>query len=141
MLRILFCLIPFYVCLFWFIAFVTHYRKSDAAKRILTWFLFTCVLLYLCHALFFTVGLPHPMECLWTLCSLSVYPLYYAYICNLVSHPQCPAQTFSHPSARNHGGRDEILLSRRGGGQRAQTALCRPGIHGSIFRLPQAPCL
>ena len=54
---------------------------------------------------------------------------------------QCPAQTFSHPSARNHGGYDEILLSGRGGGQRAQTALCRPGIHGSIFRLPQAPCL
>ena len=90
MLRILFSFIPFFVCLFWFITFITHYRKSDRAKRILTWFLFTCVMLYLCHGLFFTVGLSHTMECLWTLCSLSVYPLYYIYICNLVSRPNAP---------------------------------------------------
>ena len=94
MLRILFSFIPFYVCLFWFITFITHYRKSDTAKRILTWFLCTCVVLYFCHALFFTVGLSHPMECLWTLCSLSVYPLYYAYICNLVSRPNAPFRLF-----------------------------------------------
>lgn len=94
MLRILFSFIPFYVCLFWFITFITHYNKSDNAKRILTWFLFTCVVLYFCHALYFTVGLSHPMECLWTLCSLSVYPLYYAYICNLVSRPNAPFRLF-----------------------------------------------
>ena len=94
MVRSLFSFIPFYVCLFWFITFITHYRKSDTAKRILTWFLFTCVVLYLCHALYFTVGLSHPMECLWTLCSLSVYPLYYAYICNLVSRPNAPFRLF-----------------------------------------------
>ena len=94
MLRILFSFIPFYVCLFWFITFITHYRKSDTAKRILTWFLCTCVVLYFCHALFFTVGLSHPMECLWTLCSLSVYPLYYAYICCLVSRPNAPFRLF-----------------------------------------------
>ena len=94
MLRILFSFIPFYVCLFWFITFIIHYRKSDTAKRILTWFLCTCVVLYFCHALFFTVGLSHPMECLWTLCSLSVYPLYYAYICNLVSRPNAPFRLF-----------------------------------------------
>ena len=90
MLRTLLCFTPFFVCLFWFITFITHYHKSDAAKRMLTWFLLTCVVLYLCHALFFTVGLPHPMECLWTLCSLSVYPLYYTYICRLVSPPASP---------------------------------------------------
>lgn len=94
MLRTLFCFTPFFVCLFWFITFVVHYKKSDAAKRILTWFLLTCVVLYFCHALFFTVGLPHVMECLWTLCSLSVYPLYYAYICNLVSRPHAPHKLF-----------------------------------------------
>ena len=94
MVRSLFSFIPFYVCLFWFITFITHYRKSDTAKRILTWFLFTCVVLYLCHALYFTVGLSHPMECLWTLCSLSVYPLYYAYICCLVSRPNAPVKLF-----------------------------------------------
>ena len=94
MVRSLLSFIPFYVCLFWFITFITHYRKSDTAKRILTWFLFTCVVLYLCHGLYFTVGLSHPMECLWTLCSMSVYPLYYVYICNLVSHPNAPMKLF-----------------------------------------------
>lgn len=94
MLRTLFSFIPFYMCLFWFITFITHYRKSDTAKRLLTWFLGTCVVLYFCHALFFSVGLSHPMECLWTLCSLSVYPLYYAYICNLVSRPNAPLKLF-----------------------------------------------
>ena len=48
------------------------------------------MLLYFCHGLFFTVGLTHSMECLWTLCSLSVYPLYYVYICHLVSRPNAP---------------------------------------------------
>ena len=94
MLRTLLSFIPFYVCLFWFITFITHYRKSDTAKRILTWFLFTCVVLYFCHALYFTVGLPHTMECVWTLCSMSVYPLYYVYICNLVSRPNSPLKIF-----------------------------------------------
>lgn len=94
MLRSLLSFIPFYVCLFWFITFITHYRKSDTAKRILTWFLFTCVVLYFCHALYFTVGLPHTMECVWTLCSMSVYPLYYVYICNLVSRPNSPLKIF-----------------------------------------------
>ena len=94
MVRSLFSFIPFYVCLFWFITFITHYRKSDTAKRILTWFLFTCVVLYFCHALYFTVGLPHTMECVWTLCSMSVYPLYYVYICNLVSRPNSPLKIF-----------------------------------------------
>ena len=94
MLRSLFCFIPFFVCLFWFITFITHYRKCDTAKKFLTWFLCVCVVLYFCHALFFTVGLSHPMECLWTLCSLSVYPLYYAYICNLVSRPNTPHKLF-----------------------------------------------
>ena len=94
MYRTLLSFIPFFVCLFWFITFITHYRKCDRAKRILTWFLATCVVLYLCHGLYFTVGLSHPMECLWTLCSMSVDPLYYVYICNLVSHPNAPMKLF-----------------------------------------------
>ena len=94
MLRTLLSFIPFFVCLFWFITFIIHYRKSDTSKRYLTFFLGTCVVLYLCHALFFTVGLSHPMDCLWTLCSLSVYPLYYVYICSLVSRPIAPLKIF-----------------------------------------------
>lgn len=87
MLRILLSYTPFLVCLCWFVVFALTYRRNDTAKRSLTWFLATCVILYLCHALYFTTGLPHLMECLWTLCSLSVYPLYYAYICKLTLRP------------------------------------------------------
>lgn len=78
--------IPFLICLFWFIQYAINYRKNDMAKKMYMWFLATCVVLYFCHYLFFTVGLSHPMECLWTLCSLSVYPLFYAYIYRLTSH-------------------------------------------------------
>lgn len=78
---------PFFICLFWFIQYALLYRNSDQAKRMFTWFLATCVVLYFCHMLYFTVGLSHPMECLWTLCSLSVYPLFFAYIYRLTSRP------------------------------------------------------
>ncbi len=84
MLKTLICFVPFAVCIFWFAAFAARNKKSDAAKRILTWFFATCVVLYLNHAFFFTVGIPQKMECVWALCSLSVYPLYYIYICSLV---------------------------------------------------------
>lgn len=85
MFRIVTVSIPFLVCTFWFIQYALSYRKNDRAKRMFTWFLATCVLLYFCHFRFFTVGLSHPMECLWTLCSLSVYPLFFAYIFRLTS--------------------------------------------------------
>lgn len=73
------------VCLFWFITFLAQVRKSDEPKRFFMVYLLACVVLYLCHALFFTVGLSHKMECLWTLCSLSVYPLFYGYLCRLTT--------------------------------------------------------
>ena len=87
MLKTLICFVPFAVCLFWFAAFAACYRKSDAAKRTLTWFLATCVVLYFNHGLFFTVGIPQKTACVWAFCSLSVYPLYYIYICALVCRP------------------------------------------------------
>ncbi|MDO4497396.1 MAG: helix-turn-helix domain-containing protein, partial [Bacteroidales bacterium] len=31
---------------------------------------------------------PHSLECLWTFCSLSAYPIYYIYICLITSQPQ-----------------------------------------------------
>lgn len=91
MLRIFFSYLPFVVCLGWFVAFALRYAKNDSAKRVFTVFLATCVLLYYCHSQFFTSGLSVPMECLWMLCSLSVYPLYYIYIRVLISHPTRPA--------------------------------------------------
>lgn len=85
LLRVFICFLPFFTSLFWLIIFAVQYRKSDAAKRLLTVYIGTCAVLYFCHALFFTVGLPHEMECVWTLCSLSVYPLFYGYLCCLTS--------------------------------------------------------
>lgn len=85
MVRTVFSFTPFAVCLWWFVAFAINYRKADFAKKSLTWYVLTCTVLYFCHALFFTSELPLALECLWTLCSLSVYPLYYIYICRLTS--------------------------------------------------------
>lgn len=81
----LFSFLPFAVCLFWAICFMAQWRRIDAPKRFMTGYLVTCVALYLCHGLFFTLHLPYAMECLWTLCSLSVYPLFYGYLCRLTS--------------------------------------------------------
>lgn len=87
MLKIFLSSIPFMVCLCWFVAFALQYRKNDSPKRTLTWFLATCVVLYLCHALYLNAGLSVGMESLWALCSLSVYPLYYIYLRELTVKP------------------------------------------------------
>lgn len=92
LLRVFFSFLPFLMCLFWLIIFMTHYRKFDEAKQQLTFYIGTCTLLYFCHALFFTVGLPYEMECVWTLCSLSVYPLFFGYLCRLTSTDFSPRQ-------------------------------------------------
>lgn len=84
-LQILFSFLPLSVCLFWALCYIAHFRQNDASKHFMTVYLLTCVVLYFCHALFFTVGLPYSMECIWTLCSLSVYPLFYGYLCRLTS--------------------------------------------------------
>ncbi len=85
LLRIVFSFLPFAVCLFWTICYIIQFRRNDAPKHFLTIYLIACMVLYLCHALFFTIGLSYEMECLWTLCSLSVYPLFYGYLCRLTS--------------------------------------------------------
>lgn len=84
-LYVLFCFLPFVVCLFWFACFMVHCCKNDQPKHYLTVYLLTCTVLYLCHGVFFTLGLPYALECVWTLCSLSVYPLFYGYLCRLTS--------------------------------------------------------
>lgn len=85
LIRTLFGFLPFFSCLFWLIIFYVQYSKLDKAKRILTVYISTCVVLYFCHALYFTIGIPYEMECVWTLCSLSVYPLFYGYLSRLTS--------------------------------------------------------
>ena len=92
-----FSIMPLLACLFWFVAFVRHYRESDAAKRVLTIFFGVCSVLELCHVLLYNVFedrvLPVPLESLWVACSLSVYPIYYLYICRLTAHPVPPRKT------------------------------------------------
>lgn len=85
LLHTVFSFLPFFVCLFWLICFVANTKRSDVPKLYFMLYIATCTVLYLCHALFFTIGLPYEMECLWTLCSLSVYPLFYGYLCRLTS--------------------------------------------------------
>lgn len=85
-LHVAFSFLPFLVCLFWSICFAAQWRKTDGAKLYFINYLGTCTVLYLCHALYFTLGLSHEMECIWTLCSLSVYPLFYGYLCRLTSN-------------------------------------------------------
>lgn len=85
LLYVVFSFLPFMVCLFWFICFVIQLAGNDIPKRYFMGYIATCTILYFCHALFFTVGLTHELECLWTLCSLSVYPLFYGYLCRLTS--------------------------------------------------------
>lgn len=85
LLHTLFCFLPFAVCLFWLICFMVHYRRNDSPKHYLTAYLLTCTMLYFCHGVYFTLRLPHALECVWTFCSLSVYPLFYGYVCRLTS--------------------------------------------------------
>lgn len=84
-LLITFSFLPFAVCLFWFACFVIQCDKADQPKRFFMAYIGTCTVLYLSHGLYFTNGLPYELECLWTFCSLSVYPLFYGYLCRLTA--------------------------------------------------------
>lgn len=91
-----FVVLPLLVCLFWFVRFAALHRRADAAKRLLTLFFGVCSVLYLCHTLlYFIYGgekLPPPLEGLWATCSLSVYPIYFLYICLLTARLVTPRQ-------------------------------------------------
>ena len=90
-LGFVFSVLPFIVSLYWFAMLVANIRNNDAAKRVLTFFFGVCSVLFLCHVLLYNVygyeSLPGPLESLWALCSLSVYPIYYLYICQLTAKP------------------------------------------------------
>ena len=77
--------------MFWFILLVSRHKRNDAAQRMLTVFFGLCTVLYTCHALLYNVyaeeGLPRPLEALWAACSLSVYPVYFLYICRITARP------------------------------------------------------
>lgn len=94
-----FVALPLLVCLFWFVMFAVQYRRADGAKKILTVFFGVCSVLYFCHNLLYFVfietGLPTPLESLWAACSLSVYPIYFLYICMLTARPLPPRKVLT----------------------------------------------
>ena len=83
--------LPLTVCLYWFVWFAIEHHRADAAKKMLTVFFGVCSMLYFCHILLYhryaETGLPTPLESLWAACSLSVYPIYFLYICRLTAQP------------------------------------------------------
>ena len=89
--------LPLTVCLYWFVWFLAEHRGADAAKKMLTVFFGVCSVLYFCHTLLYhryvETGLPTPLEALWAACSLSVYPIYFLYICRLTAQPASPRLT------------------------------------------------
>ena len=87
MIQTLFASLPFLVCLFWLILFAIEYRGANPAKRLLTYFLLVCTILYFSHAVYFHrhVALYSLIESFYAFCSLAVYPLYYLYIQKLTN--------------------------------------------------------
>src|SRR5690554_5745392 len=87
MIQTLFASLPFLVCLFWLILFAIEYRGANPAKRLLTYFLLVCTILYFSHAVYFhrQVALYSLIESIYAFCSLAVYPLYYLYIQKLTN--------------------------------------------------------
>lgn len=87
MIQTLFASLPFLVCLFWLILFAIEYRGANPAKRLLTYFLLVCTILYFSHAVYFHrhVALYSLIESIYAFCSLAVYPLYYLYIQKLTN--------------------------------------------------------
>lgn len=94
MVKIIFSLLPFFVCLNWLLIYSIEYRQADSIKRMHTLFLLAATVLYLCHAYYFVMGMNTLMEGLWMLCSLSVYPLYYIYINELTSGKRAKYRSF-----------------------------------------------
>ncbi len=91
-----FSILPFSICLFWFIVLSFEYRRSDSSKRILTFFTFVCVILYFSHALYFNryIELFKYVESIYAFCTLAVYPLYYLYIYRLTDSRPLPARKY-----------------------------------------------
>lgn len=82
----LFCLLPFLVCLFWCIVLGADLKRSRKSGRILWLFSIACALLYFCHSLSFSnhvTDVPVWSQCVYLICNLAVYPLFYIYICSM----------------------------------------------------------
>lgn len=87
MLREILTTLPMFVCAFWLIALLADSRSRNRSKKMLSVFMFSAFLLYLCHAIYFhrEYSVYSHVDSLYTFCSLSVYPLYYLYIRSLTN--------------------------------------------------------
>lgn len=73
---------PMYVTFFWILVLLSAKSKNNRAKKFLGFFMIAAFLVYLSHAFFFKKQLDGYLifEPVYTLASLSVYPMYYWYI-------------------------------------------------------------
>ena len=77
--------IPMFVCAFWAIVFSVNYRRLHLIKKILFWFMLTATSLYFGHFIVFNhiESLIPLTDTVYSLATLSVYPLFYLYILSL----------------------------------------------------------
>lgn len=84
------------VCLVWLVIYVTDYHEATRPRRLLTYFVLVCTLLYFCHAWFFMSeedgnGI---LNALYLFCNLMVYPLFYCYILKLTKGDKFSSLSF-----------------------------------------------
>jgi len=80
MLYTLATVLPMTVCLFWTVLLLLDHPGRDKARKVFTGFGIVSTVLYTCHLVYFSGQGSWPFECLYSLCTLSVYPLYNYYI-------------------------------------------------------------
>ena len=102
----IFTILPFMVCMIWSVIYLLEYGKASQDKRILTGFAVLSAVLYFTHAVHFS-GSGHlsVVDCIWLLCSLSLYKAADEGTCDRVVLRLCAV-----PSADRLGvGMDRIL--------------------------------
>ncbi|MHC1780412.1 MAG: helix-turn-helix transcriptional regulator [Bacteroidales bacterium] len=74
--------LPMFVTLFWSVTLVADFRLKDKPRSVLALFMFLATILYASHAIYFSknYGLYAFLDPLYTLTSLSVFPMFYIYI-------------------------------------------------------------
>ena len=88
---VVFTALPFAVCVNWTLALLIDAFSGGRDRFVLALFGVFASTLYFMHFLHFNnIGGPVP-ECIWTFCSLSVYPLFGIYLVTLTDHRPVPA--------------------------------------------------
>lgn len=83
--------LPMMVCLIWAVILWIEFSASDPARRQLAVFALVATVLYACHFVHFEgSGSFGFADCLWCLCTLSVYPLYRLYVVTLTTRDYPP---------------------------------------------------